>query len=239
MRPCHGTRINEHPEAPMQNPRILMVVTSAAKLPNGESTGLWLEEFAVPYEVFKKAGAAITVASPRGGSAPIDPRSKPNEAEAARWQEASDKLAMTVPLSAVKAEDFDAIFLPGGHGTMFDFPGNRELMQLLRDFDSANKRIAAVCHAPAALVTALDAAGAPLVQGKPITGFTDSEERAVQLQDQVPFLLETRLRELGADFKVGPDFQPHTQRAGRLITGQNPASSEPAARLLLEALAER
>jgi putative intracellular protease/amidase len=223
----------------MKNPRILMVVTSAATMPNGEPTGLWLEEFAAPYEVFKAAKATITVASPRGGSAPIDPRSKPSEVEAERWREASERLTATVPLAAVKAADFDAIFLPGGHGTMFDFPGNAELMRLLRDFDATGKRIAAVCHAPAALVTAVDSAGALLVRGKPITGFTDSEERAVQLQDQVPFLLETRLRELGADFKVAPDFQPHTQRAGGLITGQNPASSAPAARLLLEALAER
>lgn len=222
----------------MKNPRILMVVTSAAKMPNGEPTGLWLEEFAVPYEVFKGAGAAITVASPRGGSAPIDPRSQPKGGEAAHWREASEKLGSTLPLASVKATDFDAIFLCGGHGTMFDFPDNAELMRLLRDFDASGKPIAAVCHAPAALVTAVDSAGVLLIRGKSVTGFTDSEERAVKLENQVPFLLETRLRELGAQFKGGPDFQPHTQRAGQLITGQNPASSDPAARLLLEALSE-
>lgn len=222
----------------MKHPRILIVVTSAAKMPNGEPTGLWLEEFAVPYEVFKSAGAAITVGSPRGGATPIDPRSIPKDDEAERWREASEKLKDTAPLADIEAKDFDAIFLPGGHGTMFDFPGNVELMRLLRDFDGSGKPIGAVCHAPAALVTAVDAAGSLLVRGKTVTGFTDSEERAVKLEEQVPFLLETRLRELGADFKAGPDFQPHTERAGRLITGQNPASSDPAARLLLEALSE-
>jgi putative intracellular protease/amidase len=215
----------------MKNPRILIVVTSVAKMPNGESTGLWLEEFAVPYEIFKGAGAAVTVTSPRGGAAPIDPRSELTGADAGRWQEASEKLKNTAPLTAIKAKDFDAIFLPGGHGTMFDFPDNAALMGLLRDFDATHKPIAAVYHAPAALVTAADSAGILLIQGKAITGFTDSEERAVKLDDQVPFLLETRLRELGADFRDGPDFQPHTERAGRLITGQNPASSDPAAHL--------
>jgi putative intracellular protease/amidase len=223
----------------MKNARILIVVTSASKLPNGEPTGLWLEEFAVPYETFTSAGALITVASPRGGPAPIDPRSKPTGEEAARWQEASDKLAKTVPLADVDPKDFDAVFLPGGHGTMFDFPGNADLMRLLRDFDAARKPVAAVCHAPAALVTAVDSTNEHLVRGKTITAFTDSEERAVKLEDQVPFLLETRLRELGSDFKVGPDFAPHVERTGLLITGQNPASSAPAARLLIEALSER
>jgi putative intracellular protease/amidase len=223
----------------MKNPHVLIVVTSASKLPNGESTGLWLEEFAVPYEIFKSAGALITVASPRGGPAPVDPRSKPTGDEAARWQDASDKLGNTVPLEHVDAKDFDAVFLPGGHGTMFDFPGDANLMRLLRDFDAARKPIAAVCHAPAAFVTAVDSANAPLVRGKTVTGFTDSEERAVKLEDQVPFLLETRLRKLGADFKAGPDFEPHVERAGLLITGQNPASSAPAACLLIEALSER
>jgi putative intracellular protease/amidase len=223
----------------MKNPHVLIVATSASKLPNGESTGLWLEEFAVPYQTFKSAGALITVASPRGGPAPVDPRSKPTGDEAARWQDASDKLGNTVPLEHVDAKDFDAVFLPGGHGTMFDFPGDANLMRLLRDFDAARKPIAAVCHAPAAFVTAVDSANAPLVRGKTVTGFTDSEERAVKLEDQVPFLLETRLRKLGADFRAGPDFEPHVERAGLLITGQNPASSAPAARLLIEALSER
>jgi putative intracellular protease/amidase len=223
----------------MKNPRILIVVTSAAKMPNGEPTGLWLEEFAVPYEIFKAAGAAVTVASPRGGRAPIDPRSEPTGDEAARWREASEKLANTTPLTEIEAKDFDAIFLPGGHGTMFDFPGNAALIGLLRDFDAARKPTAAVCHAPAALVTAVDSAGSPLIRGKTVTGFTDSEERAVKLVDQVPFLLEARLRELGADFRAGPDFQPHTEGTGLLITGQNPASSEPASRLLLDVLAAK
>jgi len=156
--------------------------------------------------------------------------------EAAHWQEASDKLKDTTPLAEVETKDFDAVFLPGGHGTMFDFPDNAELMRLLRDLEAARKPIAAVCHAPAALVTAVDSAGALLVRGKTVTGFTDSEERAVKLEDQVPFLLETRLRELEADFKAGPDFQPHTERTGLLITGQNPASSKPAADLLLSVL---
>ncbi|HEY5742744.1 MAG TPA: type 1 glutamine amidotransferase domain-containing protein [Terrimicrobiaceae bacterium] len=223
----------------MNNPQILIIVTSAGKMPNGDPTGLWLEEFAVPYEVFKAAGAVITVASPKGGAAPVDPKSNPTAEDAERWRDASEKLQNTTALKEVSAEEFDALFLPGGHGTMFDFPENAELMKLMREFHTAGKPMAAVCHAPAALTTAVDAAGASLVSGRTVTGFTDSEERAVKLEDQVPFLLETRLRQLGADFRAGADFQPHTERTGQLITGQNPASSDPAARLLLEALNEK
>jgi putative intracellular protease/amidase len=211
----------------MKNPHILMILTSAAKMPNGEPTGLWLEEFAVPYEIFKEAGALITVASPRGAAAPIDPRSNPSDDEAARWHVASDKLKNTAPLAEVEAKDFDAVFLPGGHGTMFDFPGNADLMRLLRDFDAARKPIAAVCHAPAALVTAVDMTGALLVRGKTVTGFTDSEERAVKLEDQVPFLLETRLRELGADFKAGPISSLIVSARGCSLRAKIPHQANP------------
>ena len=223
---------------PMKTPHVLMIVTSAGKMPDGEPTGLWLEEFAVPYEIFQQAGAKITVASIRGGEAPIDPRSTSSDADAAKWKEASERLKSTVPIGEVRAGDFDAVFLPGGHGTMFDFPNHKGLAALLQSFAGAGKPIAAVCHAPAAFVGFNDPSGSPYVRDKTLTAFTDAEERAVKLEKKVPFLLEQRLRELGADFKAGPDFKPNVHRDGTLITGQNPASSDPAARLLLKTLQE-
>ncbi|MDN3516279.1 type 1 glutamine amidotransferase domain-containing protein [Aquisalimonas lutea] len=220
----------------MDQPRILMVVTSAARMPSGKDTGLWLEEFAVPYATFREAGAEVTVASPQGGATPIDPRSNPDEAQARQWQEASERLAHTLPLEDVRAEDFDAVFLPGGHGTMFDLPDNPALKALLEAFARADKVIAAVCHGPAGLVGVNGPDGRPLVADRQIAVFTDEEERAVELDQDVPFLLESRLRELGARVDPRPPFQEHAVRDGRLVTGQNPPSSARTAALTLEAL---
>ncbi|MCA8879651.1 MAG: type 1 glutamine amidotransferase domain-containing protein [Rhodobacteraceae bacterium] len=226
----------------MQN--ILIVTTSAARLgSSGEPTGLWIEELTTPCYAFIDAGAAVTVASVSGGRVPIDARSlKPkggNEASVERYLNDAafvERLADTPSLDGLSPEGFDALFLPGGHGTMTDFPENAALAGLVSAFDAAGKLIAAVCHGPAGLVGATRADGAPLVEGRRVTGFSDSEERAVGLDQVVPFLLETRLRELGARYEAGPDFAPFTLRDGNLVTGQNPASAGPAAELVLGVL---
>nr|WP_082744112.1 type 1 glutamine amidotransferase domain-containing protein [Alicyclobacillus mali (ex Roth et al. 2021)] len=212
-----------------------MVVTSADKMTDGHPTGLWLSEFAEPYTEFKQAGYEVTVASPRGGQAPIDDRSVQN-GELSQWAEAVEILKQTVPLSRVSASDFDAIFLPGGHGTMFDFPDSAELQALIRTFAESGKVVAAVCHGPAGLVNVRLSNGDPLVKGKRVTAFTDEEERAVELDDKVPFMLETRLREMGAQFVAQPMWSDHVEQDGHLITGQNPQSGISAAKAVIKAL---
>lgn len=219
-------------------PKILIIVTSADRMTSGKPTGLWLEEFAVPYLTFKRAGAVVTVASPKGGAAPVDERSAPKAEQKAAWAEASAALASTKALSTIDPAAFDAVFLPGGHGTMFDLPGNATLGRVLEAFDAKGAVIAAVCHGPAAFVGPKRNDGKPLVAGRKMTAFTDAEERAAALDKEVPFLLESRLRELGAKFETAPNFQSHAIRDGRFVTGQNPASSEEAAKLVLEALGE-
>lgn len=214
---------------------ILMVTTSADALTNGRKTGVWLEEIAVPYLALAKAGASITVASPKGGAVPIDPHSL-DDASVAKWPDIMELLKKSAPLRNIQADGFDAIFLPGGHGTMMDFATDAELKRLLLDFAKADKIIAAVCHGPAGLVGAKKPDGTPLVAGKTITAFTDEEEIAVQLEKVVPFMLETTLRAEGANFVVGPQWASHVELDGNLITGQNPASSEAIAHAVLEHL---
>lgn len=226
--------------------RILMILTSNATMgAGGEPTGLWFEELATPYYAFIDAGAAVTLASIAGGPTPVDPRSvKPkgqNETSVERFladAPASAALADTIPLSRINADGYDAIFLPGGHGTMWDLPESDALVELLGAAWAAGKVVAAVCHGPAGLVRVEDETGAPLVKGRRVTAFSDSEEQAVGLADRVPFLLETRLRDLGAHYERAADFRPFAIAAGRLVTGQNPASSMLTARLTLDALAE-
>lgn len=215
------------------NGKILIVVTSHDKIDETHRTGLWLEEFAVPYNEFKRAGYDITVASTKGGASPLDPNSDKNEAE---WGEARKVLENTLPLTEVKAADFDGIFMPGGHGTMFDLPDNTQLQKLIVDFAANDKIVAAVCHGPAGLVNVTLPDGAPLVSGKTITAFTDDEERASKLDELMPFLLESRLKEQGADFVVEPNWTDHVERDGKLITGQNPQSSLSVAKAVIEAL---
>lgn len=222
--------------AETQGKQVLMVVTSADRMADGEPTGLWLEEFAVPYLLFKEAGFGVTVASPKGGKAPVDPRSLKEPERVLEWSKASVRLEATLSLDQVQAHSFHAIFLPGGHGTMFDFPQNASLKKLLENFSADDKIIAAVCHGPAGLVGAKKADGTPLVAGKTITAFTDAEEIAVELDNAVPFLLETKLREEGATFVVGEKWVAHTQVDGNLVTGQNPASSEGAAKAVIRLL---
>lgn len=216
--------------------RILIVVTSHDRIDPGHPTGLWLEEFTVPYLVFRSASMAVTVASPRGGASPVDPRSKPTGEQALEWAEPVAALRHTLLLESVKAGEFAAIFLPGGHGTMFDLPDNPTLRQLLASFAAEGKIIAAVCHGPAGLVGVRRPNGLPLVAGKRITAFTNEEEREVQLDTLMPFLLETRLRELGGNFAVKPNWSEHIEIDGLLITGQNPQSSLLASRAVIEKL---
>lgn len=221
--------------AQARKPTVLMIVTSAGHMANGKATGIWLEEFAVPYLLFTQAGYDVTVASPQGGQAPVDPGSAA-DAHAGEWTSAAPKLATTVPLSQISADRFDAVFLPGGHGTMFDLPHNPVLGNLLGTFAKQDKIIAAVCHGPAGFVGVTRADGKTLVDGKTITSFTDAEEAAVNLTEAMPFLLESELRKEGAKFIPGAKWAAHVQVDGKLITGQNPASSKAAAEAVITLL---
>ena len=224
--------------------RVLMVTTSADRMtPGTETTGVWLEELTTPYYAFRDAGAEVTVASIQGGPVPIDARSvnAPGENDASVERYLKDEafkaeVAATPRFTAIDPDGYDALFLPGGHGTMFDYPGSEELARLVERFDRAGKVVAAVCHGPAGLVAAKKADGTPFVAGRKVAAFTDSEERAVGLEKAVPFLLESRLKELGAAHEAGPDFKPYAVRDGRLVTGQNPASATRTAELVMEAL---
>ena len=224
-------------------PRILMVLTSHDRLGDtGKKTGFWLEEFAAPYYVFKDAGADITLASPQGGQPPLDPKSDDADAQTDATRrfkadaDAQKQLASTVPLSSVKAEDFDAVFYPGGHGPLWDLAEDKHSIALIETTFAAGKPLALVCHAPGVLRHTKAADGAPLVKGKQVTGFTNSEEEAVQLTQIVPFLVEDMLKANGGQYSKGVDWAPHVLADGRLITGQNPASSEKAAQELLKLL---
>ena len=223
--------------------KILMVLTSHDQLGDtGKKTGFWLEEFAAPYYVLKDAGHEITLASPKGGQPPLDPKSDEpaSQTDATRRfksdQEAQAQLASTERLDSIRSSDFDGVFYPGGHGPLWDLAEDAHSKALIEQTLANGKPVALVCHAPAVLknVTATD--GRPLVAGKRVTGFTNEEEEAVGLTEVVPFLLEDVLKQLGAKFSKAAPFKPHVVREGLLITGQNPASSEPAAEALLEAL---
>jgi putative intracellular protease/amidase len=223
--------------------KILMVLTSHDTLGNtGKKTGFWLEEFAAPYYVFKDAGADITLASPKGGQPPLDPKSDEADSQTEatrRFKEdpaAQSALASTMNLSDVSADDFDAVFYPGGHGPLWDLAENRHSIRLIETMYAAGKPVSAVCHAPGVLRHAKAADGSPLVQGKKVTGFTNTEEAAVQLTDIVPFLVENELVKNGGKYSKGGDWQPYVLVDGNLITGQNPASSEPAAKEVLKQL---
>lgn len=216
--------------------KVLIVLTSHDKLGNtGEKTGFWLEEFAAPYYALRDAGAELTLASPAGGQPPLDPRSDAPEAQTdatTRFHQDSDaqaQLAHTSKLADVSASDFDAVFYPGGHGPMWDLPDNPESIALVEAFVRDGKPVAAVCHGPAALTNVRRPDGAYLVAGKNVTGFANSEEDAVGLSNVVPFLLENRLRERGGNYSKAGDFAPYVLVDGALVTGQNPASSVPAA----------
>ncbi len=223
--------------------KILMVLTSHDQLGNtGAKTGFWLEEYAAPYYAFKDAGAAITVASPLGGQPPLDPKSddEGSQTDATRRFKADAAaqavLGSTLKLKDVKAADFDAVFYPGGHGPLWDLAEDTHSIALIEAMLQAGKPVAAVCHAPAVLRHPKAANGQSVVKGKKVTGFTNSEENAVGLTAIVPFLVEDMLTKNGGAYSKGADWQPYVVTDGLLITGQNPASSEPAAKTLLTLL---
>jgi putative intracellular protease/amidase len=226
--------------------KVLMVITSHDQLGNtGRKTGFWLEELAAPYYVFKEAGAEITLASPKGGRPPLDPKS--NEPEfrtdlTIRFEKdvaANAQLDNTVRLDSVKQEDFDTVFYPGGHGPMWDLAEDKHSAKLIESFLAAGKPVAVVCHSTGALRHVKTSDGKPLVQGKEVTGFTNGEEEAVGLTKVVPFLVEDEMLKLSAVFSKKADWAVHVVDDGLLTTGQNPASSGPAAKFLIAKLNER
>ncbi len=220
-----------------------MVLTSHSELGNtGKKTGFWIEEFAAPYYVFHDGGAKVTISSPKGGQPPIDPASDTpdNQTPATiRFKADTDLqaiLANTMLLSDMTANNFDAIFYPGGHGPLWDLTNNEDSIRLIEHFWNSHKPIAAVCHAPAVLLHVKDSVGQPIIKGKEVTGFTNSEEAAVQLSEIVPFLLEDALKNKGGIYSKKEDWASYVVKDGLLITGQNPASSEEAAKELLKIL---
>lgn len=216
---------------------ILVIVTGHDQLPDQHPTGIWLEEYAVPAALFKANGYTVTVASITGGAAPIDPRSLPEHPDADS-RTAIEELQNTQPLNDVDLTGFDAVFFPGGHGTMFDLPDSQQVSQAIVQFFETGRVVGAVCHGPAALVGARFRDGTAVVKGRRLTSFTDEEERATQLDGVMPFLLQSRLSELGAEFETSPNWQDHVVVDGKLITGQNPQSSASTARAMLTAIQE-
>ncbi|WP_017910902.1 type 1 glutamine amidotransferase domain-containing protein [Xanthomonas sp. SHU 199] len=220
--------------------KILMVLTSHDQLGDtGHKTGFWLEEFAAPYYTFKDAGAELTLASPKGGQPPLDPKSDAPDAQTEATRRFKDdpaaqqQLASTHPLASVRVDDYDALFYPGGHGPLWDLAEDRDSIALIEAFARADKPIGFVCHAPGVLRRVTAADGTPLVKGRRVTGFTNGEEAAVGLTDVVPFLVEDELQRLGGQYSKVADWGVHVVEDGRLVTGQNPASSEAAAEALL------
>ncbi|MEI9913172.1 MAG: type 1 glutamine amidotransferase domain-containing protein [Bacteroidota bacterium] len=224
----------------MKTVKILFISTSHNRMgESGRKTGVWLEEIAAPYYVFKEAGIEITIASPAGGGVPLDPRSQSilivsrGAKRFLKDEEAMSFIAHAARLEAVEAGDFDAVFLPGGHGPMWDIAGNETVKQLLEAFNEKNKPIGAVCHGVAALAALQNDKEEFLVKGRKLTGFSNSEEESSGLTDVVPFLLETRLLSLGALYSKGTDYVSYVVSDGNIITGQNPASSEEVAKKML------
>jgi putative intracellular protease/amidase len=223
--------------------KILMVLTSHDQLGNtGKKTGFWLEEFAAPYYVLKDAGAEVTVVSPAGGQPPLDPKSDEPDAQTDATRrfksdsQAQAVLASTGKLSQVKVSDFDAVFYPGGHGPLWDLAEDRDSIALIEAMTAAGKPVATVCHAPGVLRHVKAPDGSSLVRGKKVTGFTNTEEQAVGLTEVVPFLVEDVLKANGGQYSRGDDWQSYVVTDGKLVSGQNPASSEAAAEALLKLL---
>lgn len=223
--------------------KVLMVLTSHSELGNtGKKTGFWLEEFAAPYYIFKDAGAEVVLASPAGGQPPLDPKSDLAEFQTEQTHRfnadpvAQYALANTVTLDSVRQEDFDTVFYPGGHGPLWDLSESQTSISLIEAFERAGKPIGFVCHAPGVLRHVKAASGNPLIKGRQVTGFTNGEEADVELTDIVPFLIEDEFIALGAHYQKGPNWSPFIVEDGKLITGQNPASSEAVAKALVAQL---
>ncbi|UZE26841.1 type 1 glutamine amidotransferase domain-containing protein [Pseudomonas asplenii] len=220
--------------------KVLMVLTSHDQLGNtGAKTGFWLEEFAAPYYVFKDAGVEVVLASPAGGQPPLDPKSDLPDFQTEQTHRfkadpaAQQALANTVKLETVRAQDFDSVFYPGGHGPLWDLAESSHSISLIEAFERAGKPTGFVCHAPGVLRHVKAADGSPLIKGRRVTGFSNSEEAAVELTKVVPFLIEDEFHKLGGRYEKGPDWGPFVIEDGKLVTGQNPASSEGVAKALL------
>ncbi|USR61495.1 type 1 glutamine amidotransferase domain-containing protein [Lelliottia amnigena] len=223
--------------------KVLMVLTSHSELGNtGKKTGFWLEEFAAPYYVFKDAGAEVVLASPAGGQPPLDPKSDLADFQTEMTDrfkadpDAQRELANTLKLDSVREEDFDTVFYPGGHGPLWDLAESKTSIALIEAFIRAGKPTGFVCHAPGVLRHVKAASGEPLVKGRQVTGFTNGEEADVELTDVVPFLIEDEFIAMGAHYQKGPNWAPFVVEDGKLVTGQNPASSEDAAKALVAQL---
>jgi putative intracellular protease/amidase len=226
--------------------KIVIVLTSHSQLGNTDGkTGFWIEEFATPYYIFKEAGAKITLASPNGGQPPIDPKSDSpeNQTESTirykKDEELLHLMANTTKLKEVSATNFDAVFYPGGHGPLWDLTTDKNSIELIQDFWDAKKPVASVCHAPAVLLKVKDEDGNFLLKGKKVTGFSNTEEKAVQLEKIVPFMLEDELKSKGGIYSKKEDWVSYVVTDGLLITGQNPASSGAVAKKLLTLLSHK
>jgi putative intracellular protease/amidase len=240
---AHAQHANQSRNSKLKKMKVLFVLTSHDQLGNtGEKTGFWIEEFATPYYVLNDQGIDITIASPKGGQPPIDPKSNlPDYSTASTKRFHADvqtqkKLSQTLMLKDVNQKDYDAVFYPGGHGPLWDLAEDKNSIALIEAFYNNSKPVALVCHAPAALKNVKDKSGTALVKGKKVTGFTNTEEAAVKLTDVVPFLVENMLKEKGGIYLRGDDWKPYVTEDGLLITGQNPASSELVAEKLLQYL---
>ncbi len=223
--------------------KILFVLTSHDQLGDtGNKTGFWLEEFAAPYYFLKDKGVAITLASPKGGQPPIDPKSELPDFQTPTTQRFQDDpetqaiLAKTIPLASLSHQEYDAVFYPGGYGPLWDLANNEDSITLIESFYNSDKPVASVCHGPAIFQQTKDADGKPLVEGKKVTAYSNSEEEAVDFTEIVPFSVEDMLKENGGIYSKGPDWNPYALEDGLVITGQNPASSELVAELLLKKL---
>ncbi len=217
---------------------ILIIVTTFSNIDAMKKTGVWFEEYAIPFEAFSKQGYHITVASINGGIVPIDPHSMPKEDEVAQWQLAFDALNQSQKLASLDLSHYDAVFIPGGHGAMFDLPTDKSVIYTINTFAAENKVIASVCHGPASLINITLPDGSAFVKGKMMTAFTDQEEAAAGLMDKMPFLLERTLKEKGAVFINKPNWSDHIEISGNLITGQNPQSTHSVANAVIQKLKE-
>ncbi|MCU5745560.1 type 1 glutamine amidotransferase domain-containing protein [Staphylococcus sp. SQ8-PEA] len=204
--------------------KVLFVLTSASQYSDGTETGLWLEEASEPYQILTQSDIKVDVVSVKGGEVPIDPNSTQN-GELEKYNDFVDLIKDVPSIDLVKVNEYDAIYLPGGHGTVFDFANNEQLSELLAQFKEQGKYITSVCHGPSAFVGAKDKNGKSLIEGVTLTAFTDSEEKAMGLDEKVPFLTQTQLENQGADFKPADNFTSHIEQDGQFITGQNPQSS--------------
>ena len=219
---------------------ILIVVTNASLLPPQHRTGLWLEEFAVPYLQFRQAGIDVTVASPEGGIIPLDPKTEPDDRQRDQWGEPLSALLTTVPLGQLDASAFEALFIPGGHGPIVDLTYDNQLQALIGQFNAQGKIIAAICHGPVALLNVMRPDGKHFIDGRSVTGFSNLEERLALLHGTVPFLLQDELEKRGAKYESALlPMTSHVVRDGNLITGQNPASSLKIAEAIVESVLAR